>query len=112
MEVRILHKFHDRVDYKKVYLVGETVTFDDARAESLIKRGLVERIEEPIEIEVESDTQAEDAEDAESDVVVDEDEAVEIDEAEESADDEESEEEAPTEETEMVAKRKRKPKNE
>lgn len=45
MEVRILHKFHDRADFTKVYLVGETVTFDDARAESLIKRGLVEAVE-------------------------------------------------------------------
>ena len=30
----------------KVYLVGETVTFDNARAEALIARGLVERDEE------------------------------------------------------------------
>lgn len=109
MEVRILHKFHDRVDYKKVYLVGETVTFDDTRAESLIKRGLVESIEEPIEIEVESDAHAEDDEDAESEEAVDEDDTVEIDEAEDSADDEESDE------SERVAKpvrTKRKPKNE
>lgn len=46
MKVRILHTFHDRVDYKKVYLVGETVTFSDARAESLIARGLAESAEE------------------------------------------------------------------
>jgi hypothetical protein len=49
MKVRILHKFHDRVDFMKVYLVGETVTFDDARAESLISRGLVENAEEVVE---------------------------------------------------------------
>lgn len=46
MRVRILHKFHDKADFMKVYLVGETVTFDDARAEALIARGLVERDEE------------------------------------------------------------------
>lgn len=53
MEVRILHKFHDRADFTKVYPVGETFTFDDARAEHLIKRGLAEPVEsveeEPIE---------------------------------------------------------------
>lgn len=54
MKVRILQKFHDRVDYMKVYLVGETVTFDDARAESLVKRGLVESAEEPIETPAEA----------------------------------------------------------
>lgn len=46
MEVRILHKFHDRADFTKVYPVGETFTFDDARAEHLIKRGLVEAVVE------------------------------------------------------------------
>ena len=53
MEVRILHKFHDRADFTKVYPVGETFTFDDARASHLIKRGLVEAIpaEEPLEEE-------------------------------------------------------------
>lgn len=47
MEVRILQMFHDKADYTKVYLVGETYTFDDARAEALIVRGLVECAEEP-----------------------------------------------------------------
>ena len=42
MNVRILQRFHDKADYRKVYLVGETATFDDARAESLIALGLVE----------------------------------------------------------------------
>lgn len=46
MKVRILQMFHDKADYMKVYLVGETVTFDDARAEALIARGLVESAEE------------------------------------------------------------------
>ena len=46
MKVRILQEFHDKADYMKVYLVGETVTFDDARAEALIARGLVESAEE------------------------------------------------------------------
>lgn len=46
MEVRILQKFHDRVDYMKVYLVGETVTFEDERAEYLIGVGLVEKTED------------------------------------------------------------------
>lgn len=46
MKVKVLHKFHDRVDFSKVYLVGETYTFDDARAESLVTRGLVESAEE------------------------------------------------------------------
>lgn len=45
MEVRILHKFHDRADFTKVYPVGETFTFDDVRAEHLIKRGLAEPAE-------------------------------------------------------------------
>lgn len=42
MKVKILHKFHDKADYAKVYLVGETITFDDSRAEYLIGLGLVE----------------------------------------------------------------------
>ena len=46
MEVRILHKFHDKADFNKVYLVGETVTFDDARAEYLVGLGLVEKVVE------------------------------------------------------------------
>ena len=49
MEVRILHKFHDRADFSKVYPVGETFTFDDARAEHLIKRGLAEPVEPVVE---------------------------------------------------------------
>lgn len=53
MKVRILQKFHDRVDYTKVYLVGETFTFDDARAAALIARGLVESAEESVKPEVE-----------------------------------------------------------
>lgn len=55
MEVRILHKFHDKADYNKVYLVGETVTFDDTRAEYLIGLGLAERI-----VEAEPEVVAED----------------------------------------------------
>ena len=53
MEVRILHKFHDKADFTKVYLVGETVTFDDIRANHLISRGLAEStapVEEPEEV--------------------------------------------------------------
>ena len=53
MEVRILHKFHDRADFAKVYPVGETFTFDDARAEHLIKRGLVEPVEPIVEETIE-----------------------------------------------------------
>ena len=53
MEVRILHKFHDRADFTKVYPVGETFTFDDARAEHLIKRGLAEPVEPVVEEVVE-----------------------------------------------------------
>lgn len=52
MKVKILQMFHDKVNYNKVYLVGETVTFDNERAEALIARGLVENAEEvfaPIE---------------------------------------------------------------
>ena len=49
MEVRILQKFHDKASYNTVYLVGETVTFEDARAEYLIGLGLAEAIEEPAE---------------------------------------------------------------
>lgn len=61
MEVRILHKFHDKADYNKVYLVGETVTFDDTRAEYLIGLGLAERI---VETEPEVVTEDEVAEEA------------------------------------------------
>lgn len=53
MVVKILKKFHDRVDYSKVYLVGETFTFEDARAEALIARGLAESAEKPETPEVE-----------------------------------------------------------
>lgn len=56
MKVKVLHKFHDRVDFSKVYLVGETYTFDDARAESLIVRGLVESDEEAAEEILEDET--------------------------------------------------------
>ena len=48
MVVKILKKFHDRVDYSKVYLVGETFIFEDARAEALIARGLAESAEKPV----------------------------------------------------------------
>lgn len=63
MKVKVLHKFHDRVDFSKVYLVGETYTFDDARAESLIARGLVESDEEAAEeiLEDEATIEAEEA---------------------------------------------------
>ena len=53
MKVTILQKFHDKADYTKVYLVGETLTFDDARAESLIARGLAECADTVVEPEVE-----------------------------------------------------------
>ena len=65
MEVKILYKFHDRADFTKVYPVGETFTFDDARADDLIKRGLVEAIaeeeESPVEEAVESPVVEEEA---------------------------------------------------
>lgn len=59
MEVRILHRFHDKADFAKVYLVGETVIFDDARAAFLIGRGLAEAIEEPAVEAEESDAEVE-----------------------------------------------------
>lgn len=80
MKVRILQKFHDRVDYMKVYLVGETVTFDDARAESLIRRGLVESAEEPIELEAETVAEAADALEAEDVAAEVKEEPIELDE--------------------------------
>ena len=49
MEVRIVNKFHDKADFTKVYLVGETVTFDDERASYLISLGLVESAEPVVE---------------------------------------------------------------
>lgn len=49
MKVRILQEFRDRADFKKVYPVGETHTFDDELVASLIDRGLVE-VAEPVEI--------------------------------------------------------------
>lgn len=57
MEVRILQVFHDKADYRKVYLVGETVSFDDARAEFLIGLGLVEPAEEEVEASDEDATE-------------------------------------------------------
>lgn len=57
MVVKILKKFHDRVDYSKVYLVGETFTFEDARAEALIARGLAESAEEPLKPESEPEVE-------------------------------------------------------
>lgn len=49
MKVKILHRFHDKADYMKVYLVGDTVTMEDSRAEYLIGRGLVEKVvDEPV----------------------------------------------------------------
>lgn len=63
MKVKILNKFHDRADYSKVYLVGETLTFDDARAEYLISKGLAEcaEVAEP-EVVVEAEEVIEAAE--------------------------------------------------
>ncbi len=61
MEVKILHKFHDKADFNKVYLVGETVTFDEERANELVKLGLVEPVQEEADAETatETDTEAE-----------------------------------------------------
>lgn len=48
MKVRVLHQFHDRADYRKVHLVGETLVVEDARAEYLIGLGLAEElVDEP-----------------------------------------------------------------
>lgn len=74
MEVRILHKFHDRADFTKVYPVGETFIFDDARAEHLIKRGLAEPVQPVVEEVVEESPVEETVEPAE---VVAEDAAIE-----------------------------------
>ena len=46
MKVRISQMFHDKADYTKVYLVGETHSFDDERAAYLIGLGLAESVEE------------------------------------------------------------------
>ena len=105
MEVRVLQKFHDRVDYMKVYLVGETYTFDDARAESLIVRGLVESAEEPIEPISDTD---EASTEENPDVVVSEEEVAEVAEVDEPKDEtvvESAEvEEAPAEEVQSKVK--------
>lgn len=58
MKVRILQKFHDKASYNTVYLVGETVTFDDARAEYLIGRGLAESAEDVAEAPAEDVAEA------------------------------------------------------
>lgn len=58
MKVRILQEFRDRADFTKVYPVGETHTFDNELAISLISRGLAEEVVEPI------DEAAEEAEEA------------------------------------------------
>lgn len=76
-----------------VYLVGETVTFDDARAESLIARGLVESAEAVEEdIILNDDTPADDAP-AVDDATIDEETPV-----EEVNDDAEVADEAPADE--------------
>lgn len=49
MKVRILQEFRDRADFTKVYPVGETHTFDNELAISLISRGLAEEVVEPID---------------------------------------------------------------
>lgn len=87
MEVRILHKFHDRADFTKVYPVGETFTFDDARAEHLIKRGLAEPVQPVVEEVVEESPVEETVEPAE---VVAEDAAIEEEAAEEAAEEAEA----------------------
>ena len=71
MEVKILQKFHDREDFTKVYPVGETVIFDDLRAEYLMGLGLVEKVvdeivEAPVEEAIEEAIQAEAEEIAEA----------------------------------------------
>lgn len=94
MKVKILHKFHDRVDFMKVYLVGETVTFDDTRAEALIKRGLVESAEETKEVSLESEEEiAEAPEEADVESVVEEPEPAETEEITDEAPIEEAVEE-------------------
>ena len=77
MEVRILHKFHDRADFTKVYPVGETFTFDDARAEHLIKRGLAELVEPIVEEAIEEAPNAETIEGPTEDAVEETEPAVE-----------------------------------
>lgn len=37
----VLREFHDKDDFGKVYKKGDTLTFDDARAEELSALGLV-----------------------------------------------------------------------
>ena len=50
MKVKILQEFRDRADFKKVYPVGETHTFDNELAVSLIARGLAEDAEPSEEV--------------------------------------------------------------
>ena len=59
MEVKILRKFHDKADFNKVYLVGETVTFDEERANELVKLGLVEPVQEEADAETDTETDTE-----------------------------------------------------
>lgn len=110
MKVKVLHKFHDRVDFSKVYLVGETYTFDDARAESLIARGLVESDEEAAEKILEDEAPIEEtlvAETAEEAVEVEGEATIEAEEAIE-----EEAEKAPIKAVKPVAtKRKNQPKD-
>lgn len=50
MKVKILQEFRDRADFRKVYPVGETHTFDNELAVSLIARGLAEDAEPSEEV--------------------------------------------------------------
>lgn len=69
MEVKILQKFHDKADYNKVYLVGDLVTFDDERAQDLVKKGLVEAAVPEAEVVEEQQSEAEVKEAEEAEVV-------------------------------------------
>ena len=55
MKVRIIQEFRDRVDFTKVYPIGETFTFDAERAANLIARGLAEEVKEVAAVKPKAD---------------------------------------------------------
>lgn len=57
-KVTIKSRFRDKDDYKVIYNPGEVKEFDDARAESLIARGLVIPIDAAEEKTEDADTPA------------------------------------------------------
>lgn len=49
-QVKVLVTFRDKDNRAKVYTIGQELSFDDARADNLIARGLAELCETPVAV--------------------------------------------------------------